>query len=392
MSRAAQATPLLVTLTALINRAHSQDARDSFAALALEEQNWEALLEEADRHGVAGVLYFALRGGESNGVPAEILSKLENRFKRHHLDNWLRNEMSAQLVQAFTAAQIPVMVLKGAALAATVYEDIGLRPYMDIDLLVREQDAARAQDILSARGALHADTAEGFSEIFNGQTAYILDTHPRTRIDLHWQLFIYDYYARRIPDDWWWEHAIPLNLGAAPALTLAPLAQILYLTAHAALHHRNERLIWWYDIARLVEKYGATLDWDELVRTAERFGISTAVQTGLVRAVEWFHAPVPPLVPEALGGAKRDFKTQIVYRLATAPYWEARVLLGGASPTGARSKLAFWLHHLFPPRTYMYKRYGLKHDAQLVWYYPGRVGAVAFKFVRSLWSAARNQL
>lgn len=387
MSRAEQTTTLLTVIATLIRRAHSQEARDSFVIPALDAEAWAALVEEADRQGMASVLYFAVRGDTSLGVPEASLSELENRFKRYHLDNWLRNQVVAQLVEALTAANIPVMLVKGAALAATTYDDIGLRPYVDIDLVVRAQDNARTQEIIRARGAEQAPAVQGFSEIFNGQTTYVLDTLPPARIDLHWQLFIYDYYARRIPEAWWWEHTTDLPLNTAHAQTLTPMAQILYLTAHAALHHRHEHLIWWYDLARLVQKYGATLNWDDLVRSAERFGIAAAVASGLTRAVEWFDAPVPRAVLVTLGKTKSDLKSQIVYRFATARHWEARVLLGGASP----AKFASWLHHLFPSRDYMYRRYQLKHDIQLVWYYPGRVVAVAFKFLRSLWSTAQNR-
>ncbi len=378
------------TLAVLIRRAHSPNARDSFAAPAPEDIAWDELVEEADRQGVAGVLYFALRRASDIAVPPETLAALERLYKRHHLDNWLRGENVTQLIAELEAAQIPVMVLKGAALASLVYPDIGLRPFIDVDLLLRPQDQARAQELVQARGADQAEAAEGFGEIFNGQTAYLLPTAPPVRVDLHWQLFIYNYYARRIPDEWWWQHTMPFILAGTRTQTLDPLAQMIYLTAHAALHHRRERLIWSYDLAQLVEKYSSELRWDELVRRSQEFGLSAAVRTGLERAVALWDAPVPSPVLTALANTRRDLRSRLVYRLATAPHWEARTLLDGASPGRPQTKVAFWLHHLFPPRAYMYRRYKLTRDRQLLWYYPGRVGAVAFKFFRSLWSTAQN--
>src|ERR1700682_4246223 len=148
MSRTDPANPLLDTLVMLIHRAHSQDARDSFAMPILDGAAWNELVEEADRQGVVGQLYFALRGNSDLAIPAESMSELETRYKRNHLDNWLRAEIAAQLVQELETAHIPVMVLKGAALATLVYEDIGLRPYVDVDLLVNPENGARAQELI----------------------------------------------------------------------------------------------------------------------------------------------------------------------------------------------------------------------------------------------------
>ncbi len=52
----------------------------------------------------------------------------------------------------FAAADIPVLVLKGAALAFLVYPQPGLRCMRDIDLLVKAGDAQRAQALLWKEG------------------------------------------------------------------------------------------------------------------------------------------------------------------------------------------------------------------------------------------------
>jgi len=58
----------------------------------------------------------------------------------------------ARALRALNQADVPVMVLKGAALAQTVYPRLSQRPMGDADLLVRPEDRDRARGALEAAG------------------------------------------------------------------------------------------------------------------------------------------------------------------------------------------------------------------------------------------------
>jgi Uncharacterised nucleotidyltransferase len=60
--------------------------------------------------------------------------------------------MFEDVSSAMAQAGVPLLVLKGAALAQLVYEDPRLRPMRDVDLLVRKTDARRALDVLMRCG------------------------------------------------------------------------------------------------------------------------------------------------------------------------------------------------------------------------------------------------
>jgi hypothetical protein len=59
-------------------------------------------------------------------------------------------DAAAPVLDALAAAGVRVMLLKGAALALTVYETPGLRPIGDVDLLVDPGQAPAAVDLLAA--------------------------------------------------------------------------------------------------------------------------------------------------------------------------------------------------------------------------------------------------
>ena len=53
---------------------------------------------------------------------------------------------------ALTREGLPVVVLKGAALAELVYQHIGLRTMADVDLLVEKKNLDKAGSILERLG------------------------------------------------------------------------------------------------------------------------------------------------------------------------------------------------------------------------------------------------
>ena len=81
---------------------------------------------------------------------------MEAEAERHEVRTlartvWLQAHLAAFL-RACAEAELPVIVLKGAALAETVYPRLGLRDFRDLDILVRPADAPRARAVLECLG------------------------------------------------------------------------------------------------------------------------------------------------------------------------------------------------------------------------------------------------
>jgi hypothetical protein len=78
-----------------------------------------------------------------------------------------------EILTAFARAGVAVIVLKGPALASEHYPDPALRPFTDLDLLVRRHDRDRAIDVLSAVGYVHASPGRSLSyELDHAPAAY----------------------------------------------------------------------------------------------------------------------------------------------------------------------------------------------------------------------------
>src|SRR5438874_777082 len=90
-----------------------------------------------------------------------------------------------ELAPAFESSNIDFIVLKGPAVAHTVYPDPSWRYFGDLDLLVRGQDWSRASGLLGELGFERSvpDPRPGFVERFGGASAH---RHPSgVEVDLH---------------------------------------------------------------------------------------------------------------------------------------------------------------------------------------------------------------
>jgi hypothetical protein len=94
-----------------------------------------------------------------NLVPPEATNKLQQAYYRSLSRGMVLYNAFEKLAEAFCAADIRVVVLKGIYLSEWLYGDIALRQFSDIDLLVSEDFAIDCLDVLSDLGYKPADGA-----------------------------------------------------------------------------------------------------------------------------------------------------------------------------------------------------------------------------------------
>ncbi|HDN64899.1 MAG TPA: hypothetical protein ENF23_01160, partial [Methanosarcinales archaeon] len=138
----------------LLHGARTDDAdlhgiRDALGS----EPDWEYLTRNALYHGVAPLLYRNLEGiDDVSLVPERVTAVLRERYYITLARNMIHYDELGTALRVFADAGIDVIVLKGGALAETVYRDIGLRPFSDVDILVREEDLQRAKEVMTKIG------------------------------------------------------------------------------------------------------------------------------------------------------------------------------------------------------------------------------------------------
>ena len=118
-------------------------------------QFWGTLAQEAEHHGVApliGPMITALARMRPEIVPDDVRRSFVALTSRHRRAAVAREKCIDQLLVAFATVSIPIILLKGAALAHRIYPSPELRPMIDIDVLIDPADTERAVAIIRDLG------------------------------------------------------------------------------------------------------------------------------------------------------------------------------------------------------------------------------------------------
>jgi len=251
------------------------------------------LLKRAGEEGVAPLVYVILKS-LPDLVPADVLV----RFKAVYIRNSLRNaglfRRLAPLLDGIRRAGLRAVVMKGARLAVTVYKDIGLRPFTDIDIFIHPDDWPGVEKILAESGFFRVTALQGGLDAHDRGSDWLFAPYYRKEnllVELH-----FAYLGLHVPfrsrDDFW-ATLQTANIGGAEAPVLSPEYELCYLCLHAQQHSYG-RLVWLSDIAELASSGG--IDWDRIERICRAEGITAGVRYGL----ELVEALWPDTVPESV--------------------------------------------------------------------------------------------
>lgn len=306
----------LITLCA---REPDAVAPGAVPAAAAAVTRWDEVVTVAAGHRVAAYVQaaatraaIALPPTAARGLREEATAALMQVMR---LDGEL-----ARVSEALRRASVPVIVLKGPALARWLYPAAAFRPYGDIDLTVRAEDEAAAVAALTGSGlrevpfaaeedrrahAGHVHEAAAYHRQFMSEGGGAL-------IELHidpLQLGI-----QPVCEAGRWQRAVPVP-GLPHVLMLAAEDQVVQLAVHAHKHGMN-RLIWLKDIDLLMRARGAALDWELVARVAALEGVSAPVWHTLDFARVLLGAPVPAA---ALARLRPSPGVRMLYRLVWPP-------------------------------------------------------------------------
>ena len=185
---------------------------------------------------------------------------------------------TAEVVEAFTAAGVQSVVLKGPSIARWLYSELDPRPYRDCDLLVAPDEAGRAGEILTGLGFERHFETETLPEWWREHAGEWRREADGVFVDLHSGL-----PGVGVDEGTAWRalsadtETIPVSGYAAQALSVP--ARALHVVLHAA-HHGVE---WHKPMADLEHALSRVEErtWRGAAELAERLEATDALATGL---------------------------------------------------------------------------------------------------------------
>jgi hypothetical protein len=276
--------------------------------------DWSSTVRVAAEHRVLG--YIGRAAAESGvRLPAAVQETIRGNALIQTGDGLRMETQLRRLAAAFARVEVPVIVLKGPALARTLYPTINLRPYADLDLTVRDLDEDAAVGVLLDNGFHEmVDPFERARRPHRAHDGHEGHYHRRFEnpdgsvlVELH--LDPLQLGLKTVCEAGRWQRAVSLP-GVPGALMLGPEDQVVQLSVHAH-KHGFERLIWLKDLDLLVRQLGDTLDWSLVAEVARSEGVCGSVWYALRLTQKLLGTPLPADV-QALRPA---MPVRMLYRL-----------------------------------------------------------------------------
>src|SRR5262249_4765077 len=155
-------------------------------------------IRTALHHGVMPLVYRSLDTACPDAVPKTVMDQLRDHFNANALNNFLLTEELLELLNLFESQRVRAIPYKGPALATSVYGNLLLRQFVDLDILVRERDYLRTQHLLISQGFRLTIEHEWEAEFTDKKGRVAVDLHKRMRSQEFHAPLNFDYVSKRL--------------------------------------------------------------------------------------------------------------------------------------------------------------------------------------------------
>jgi hypothetical protein len=326
---------------------------------------WDTFMRLSVTHCTANFIYKNLL--MLDNIPREILKRFEKIYYYSLRANILSISELDRLIHGLEERGIDVIALKGAPTSESIFGDIALSPFADLDILVKVNDIQRTREFLEAEGYTLND--KGFDEyraFFIKELYHISLSGYRFTIEPHWNLF-FRYFTT--PPEFWWEESIRVSSEGREYTFLSPEKNILYTTFRlfAKLFTPLKFLVM---VAEVLRHYRDEMDWDKLFRYARQYKFERVLRVTMKLCRDMLGAPVPGDFADIKG-----LRARVLFRVA-----RRMALHGVTNDAAAKILTAFMrddltgtirvlLRRLLPSRGEIVSRYGVPGGSLKVLFY-----------------------
>ena len=232
--------------------------------------DWDWLIERAATHRVAALLAARIEGcAITADVPQSIRARLDGIRREAAQRAAAAQRTLRELAGGLRSSGVPFLLIKGSILAELVYRDPAVRPFYDIDVIVRREALTTAEALLRSWGyrmegpwpllgrrpspPVAMDIAEDIARQFYLRVFHNFSYVPprgdeRRPIELHWT--IVPRGRLRLREEQLWARTAAVHVAGVDLHTLDAEASLIHLAVHALeAWFRGFRLLHLGDVA-----------------------------------------------------------------------------------------------------------------------------------------------
>lgn len=261
----------------------------------------------------------------------------------------------AKVLNRFNEEQIPVIVLKGAAFAETVYENIGERTMDDVDLLVKPRDIERTKNLMFELG--YQQYPDGDWVFAKSDSFFPIEITDNI---FYLRNKVIPYSDKSCQQFTIWQSAQKTKIAGVETLILSPEDSLIYVAVHGIIHHGLTKPIWVNDIIQIIKKYADRINWIIFLDKVTRYHLWVPVYYSFFTVTE-INNLVPGFVISAINKHKPDVIEQKLYQwiINKSDPYPYNYLLRLFTIYGIINKLKFVWQFLVPSKEFVVRRYGV---------------------------------
>jgi len=214
-----------------------------------------SVIQTATHNGVAAWIYNRHKSGNISGLKDGQLEAWKSVYFINTIKYQQYLAVYAKIQDLLTQNNIPVLALKGMALASDLYHDDGLRPMSDIDVLVPEGKGTEALDVLLNSGCAQTMVVPRSSAHEQVDAHVRAITIDGVMVEIHQRLFSQGsvFYLKNIDR---FKGAVSIHKQGIDVQRMNDVLMGYHLVAHAikGIKMGGLRLGWLLDIALLFKK------------------------------------------------------------------------------------------------------------------------------------------
>lgn len=310
-------------------------------------------------------------------APADIIAPWQEAYHRTVVAIATMDWEVEHALLALQRAEVDFILLKGVALAYTIYDNPACRLRGDLDLWIRPEQRRLALEVLAGQGfrlVSKDDRPDALVLLVGGEQQLVGDESALKLIELQWPVLRGEWvrHTTAVDHEAIWSRRADVTLWHHNFPTMTPEDTLLHLAVHQAINHQFDApwLRNLLDIHLLAA--AGTLDWPQATERARRWRLATVLWVVLRLAQRLLDTAVPPDVMEGLVPPlwrrwliDRLRLEEAVLDMRPGGYGHRRFLVQLALVDRARDAGKLLAHGIFPDAGWMRARYGLSPEAGL---------------------------
>ena len=360
------------------------DVQETSSIAPLNISDSSALINHLKSNGIACLLLDELENQNKTALlPQNILNQLQV-YRRTSSVNELYNKQNLQqTVEIFNSHHIACLILKGSALAYSLYKQPYHRIRGDTDLLIRPADKESVDALLTENNYQKSVTVSG--SLISHQNTYTKIVNGISHCyDVHWKLSNRNAFADLFDFEELYNHRQRVDALGENACRLSNIDALLHAVVHYYGHFPDdrERLIWIYDI-HLLCSHMKQSQWNTLLTISSIKKLDPLVIQALLLSQSTFKTQLPNHVLEKLKQSPVRLN-KIEQRRLTATHWSRiEQFKSDWAALSLLQRCKLIKEYLIPPSEFILKQNQSTNKLLLPYFYCKRILLGGLKMIKS---------